>query len=86
MRKEKGPGACPAFFVGEEKGPPKKAALGWKQNKNSKPFDLLFLVRITIRGLEKPSIYAGCSHWQCCKSDEIVLFDSHIGINPSFPL
>ena len=43
MRKEKGPGACPAFFVGEEKGPPKKAALGWKQNKNSKPFDLLFL-------------------------------------------
>lgn len=50
MRKEKGPGACPAFFVGEEKGPPKKAALGWKQNKNSKPFDLLFLVQVT--GLE----------------------------------
>lgn len=50
VRKEKGPGACPAFFVGEEKGPPKKAALGWKQNKNSKPFDLLFLVQVT--GLE----------------------------------
>lgn len=46
----------------------------------------LSLVRITIRGLEKSSIYAGCSHWQCCKSDEIVPFDSHIGINPSFPL
>lgn len=44
------------------------------------------LVRITIRGLEKTSIYASCSHWQCCKSDEIVPFDSHIGINPSFPL
>lgn len=44
------------------------------------------LVRITIRGMEKLSIYAGCSHRQCCKNEKITPFDSHIGEKSPFPL